>query len=93
MKWLRELACLPIRFYQRFLSPIKPATCRFTPTCSAYGLSAIRRHGVLKGTLLTTWRILRCQPFSEPGPDPVPERGRWKSERNVNATTCDEEAH
>ena len=79
MKALRELACLPIRFYQRYLSPLKPPMCRFQPTCSEYGLRAIRTHGVLKGILLTAWRILRCNPFTEPGPDPVPPRGAWKA--------------
>jgi len=80
VRWLRELACLPIRFYRRFLSPLKPPTCRFRPTCSAYGLEALRRHGVVKGLLLLSWRILRCNPFVEPGPDPVPPPGRWRAD-------------
>jgi putative membrane protein insertion efficiency factor len=78
MSWLRELFVLPIRFYQRFLSPLKPPTCRFHPTCSSYGVEAIRVHGVGKGILLTTWRILRCQPFGTEGYDPVPPPGRWR---------------
>ena len=78
MKALRVLTVLPIRFYRRFISPYTPPTCRFRPTCSAYGEQAILRHGILKGVLLTLWRILRCQPFSKPGNDPVPPRGRWK---------------
>jgi len=77
----RRLWTLPIVFYRRFLSPLKPPTCRFHPTCSAYGIEAIRVHGVGKGLLLTGWRILRCQPFSRPGPDPVPAPGRWRAER------------
>jgi putative membrane protein insertion efficiency factor len=77
----RELWVLPIRFYQRFLSPLKPPTCRFHPTCSEYALRAIRDHGALKGVLLGGWRILRCNPFVEGGEDPVPERGRWRSDR------------
>lgn len=75
---VRSAAVLPIRAYQRFISPWKPPTCRFEPTCSHYAIEAVHAHGVVKGALLSTWRILRCQPFSTPGPDPVPERGRWR---------------
>ena len=78
MSRIRELAILPIRLYQRFLSPLKPPTCRFHPSCSAYGIRAVRTHGVLKGSLLTAWRILRCQPFARGGWDPVPAAGRWR---------------
>lgn len=81
MSYLREFFCLPIRFYRRFLSPLKPPTCRFHPTCSEYGLAAIRVHGVFKGLLLTLLRILRCNPFVDPGPDPVPPRGFWRARR------------
>lgn len=63
-----------IRFYQRFISPIKPPTCRFYPSCSHYGLEAFRRFGVLKGGWLTIIRILKCQPFHPGGFDPVPEK-------------------
>ncbi len=69
---LRRLATLPIRLYRRFLSPLKPATCRFSPTCSAYAVEAIEIHGVVRGLGLALWRILRCQPFCEGGHDPVP---------------------
>lgn len=78
MKFLRKLAVLPIRFYQRFVSPLFPPTCRFQPSCSEYGLQAILAHGVIKGALLTTWRILRCQPLCKGGADPVPPRGKWR---------------
>ncbi len=82
MSFLRALVVAPIRFYRRFLSPLKPATCRFHPTCSAYAIEAIAVHGVLRGLALSAWRILRCQPFCAGGHDPVPppraltERGR-----------------
>ena len=85
MRFVRILMVVPIRVYRRCISPFTPPTCRFQPSCSAYGEQAILRHGILKGALLTTWRILRCHPFSAPGPDPVPARGRWKSERHVPA--------
>lgn len=75
--WLRELVVLPIRFYRRFLSPLKPPVCRFRPTCSEYGLDSIRAHGIFKGFLISVWRVLRCQPFGTAGWDPVPEPGEW----------------
>ena len=72
-----NLARLPvlalIRLYQLTLSRALPMdTCRFTPTCSHYGYQAIARHGLLKGGALAVWRVLRCQPFSRGGYDPVP---------------------
>ncbi|MBE6219777.1 MAG: membrane protein insertion efficiency factor YidD [Alistipes sp.] len=64
---------LLIRFYQVFLSPLKPtSTCRFTPTCSQYAIEAFRKHGPIKGLILTVWRILRCNPWGGSGYDPVP---------------------
>ncbi len=62
-----------IRFYQKFLSPLKWRThCIYTPTCSEYAVQAISKYGIIKGTLLSVWRILRCNPFSKGGYDPVP---------------------
>ena len=62
-----------IRFYQKYLSGLKRYShCRFIPTCSQYGLEAIEKYGALKGGLLALWRILRCNPFSSGGYDPVP---------------------
>ena len=61
-----------IRFYQVCISPLKPPCCRFTPTCSAYALQALRKHGPFKGTYLTVRRILRCHPWGGHGYDPVP---------------------
>lgn len=85
MRLLRELVCLPIRAYQRFVSPLFPPRCRFRPTCSHYGLAAIRIHGVAKGLALTTWRILRCQPFGRGGLDPVPPPGCWRPVRVIQS--------
>lgn len=61
-----------IKFYRKYLSPLKSTRCPYTPTCSEYGLQAIEKYGALKGGLLTLWRILRCNPFSHGGYDPVP---------------------
>ena len=61
-----------IRFYQKYLSPMKSTKCPYTPSCSQYGLEAIQKYGAVKGSILATWRILRCNPFSRGGYDPVP---------------------
>ena len=62
-----------IKFYRKYLSGMKTIpTCKFIPTCSEYGIEAIEKYGALKGGLLTVWRILRCNPFSKGGYDPVP---------------------
>ncbi|AEE15458.1 UPF0161 protein yidD [Thermodesulfobium narugense DSM 14796] len=63
-----------IRFYQKFISPLKGRSCIFYPTCSEYAIIAISRFGPLKGSFLATKRILRCHPFNRGGYDPVPEK-------------------
>ena len=69
---LKKLFILPIRFYQKYISPIKGPCCRFTPTCSEYAVEAILEWGVIVGLLLALWRVLRCNPFGKCGEDPVP---------------------
>ena len=69
---LKKLFILPIRFYQKFISPNKPPCCRFHPTCSQYAIEAIMEWGVVVGLILALWRILRCNPFGKCGEDPVP---------------------
>ena len=69
---MKQLLILLIRFYQKYLSPMKTTRCPYVPTCSQYGLEAIEKYGALKGSLLAVWRILRCNPFSHGGYDPVP---------------------
>jgi uncharacterized protein len=63
-----------IRAYQRRISPAFPPRCRYEPSCSTYAADSIRRFGAARGSLLATWRLLRCNPFSHGGFDPVPER-------------------
>lgn len=72
-----EVFLLPVRFYRRYISPLKPPCCRFTPTCSEYAILAVREWGILIGSALALWRILRCNPFSRGGEDPVP-RCPWR---------------
>lgn len=72
MKPLALLMLALIWFYRTAISPLKPPTCRFTPTCSQYAAEAIKKHGPLKGGWLALRRILRCHPFGGSGFDPVP---------------------
>lgn len=69
---LRRILIFPIRFYQLCISPMFPATCRYTPTCSQYAVEAILKHGPLRGTWLAIRRICRCHPWGGSGYDPVP---------------------
>ncbi|MGE6377816.1 membrane protein insertion efficiency factor YidD [Peribacillus muralis] len=71
---LKKILMGIIRFYQIAISPLKPPTCRFYPTCSHYGLEAINRFGPIKGSWLALVRILKCHPFHPGGVDPVPEK-------------------
>ncbi len=61
-----------IKMYQRFISPLFPSSCKFSPTCSRYGIEAINKYGAFKGMAMTIKRILRCNPFSKGGYDPIP---------------------
>ncbi|MCM1528767.1 MAG: membrane protein insertion efficiency factor YidD [Alistipes sp.] len=67
-----------IRFYRKFISPLTSAKCKYYPTCSCYALDALEKHGALGGSALAIWRILRCNPWSKGGIDPVPERFTFK---------------
>ncbi len=78
MKRIRDIGkaifILPIRFYQVCISPMFPAACRYTPTCSQYAIEAIREHGIIRGGWLALKRISRCHPWGGSGYDPVPRR-------------------
>ena len=76
-----------IRFYQLIISPLKPPTCRFYPTCSHYGLESVKRFGGLKGGYLAVKRIIKCHPFHPGGFDPVPEKwpGMIKKKKTLNS--------
>ena len=82
---MKHICIFFIRLYRRFVSPIKPKFCRFTPTCSAYAIEAYEKRGFFVGTALTVWRLLRCNPFGRPGHDPVPE----KKQKRIPITNMD----
>ena len=80
-----------VKLYRKFISPLKQPCCRFTPTCSAYALEAFAKRGFFVGLILTVWRILRCNPFSKGGYDPVPEKGFRNprdKEKNSSEANC-----
>jgi putative membrane protein insertion efficiency factor len=74
MKLLFQIAILPIRIYQVLISPISPATCRYSPTCSSYAIEAIKEWGIVKGWIMALKRILSCHPWGGKGYDPVPKK-------------------
>lgn len=71
---MKRALLITIHAYQRWISPAVPRRCRYEPSCSSYAAESIKRFGAIRGTLLATWRLLRCNPFSHGGFDPVPER-------------------
>ena len=71
---MKALLIAPIRAYQRWISPMFPRRCKYHPTCSEYAVQAVQRYGMLRGTVLAVWRVLRCNPFSHGGYDPVSEQ-------------------
>jgi len=75
---MKQILLAIIRFYRNYISPMTPPTCRFHPTCSQYGMEAIETHGALKGSYLTSKRILKCHPFHPGGYDPVPPKEEHK---------------
>ncbi|MBT9170552.1 MAG: putative membrane protein insertion efficiency factor [Actinobacteria bacterium] len=68
---MKRALILAIKAYKRFVSPLLPPSCRFQPSCSIYTVHAVEKYGVLKGSGLALWRIVRCSPFSRGGYDPV----------------------
>ncbi len=77
-KAAQKAAIFLIKFYQKYVSPTKTTKCPYFPTCSCYGLEAVQRYGAIRGGGLALWRILRCNPFSKGGYDPVPDLPRRK---------------
>lgn len=90
-RWPAQILIAPIRFYQRFITPYTPATCRYYPTCSSYAVTALRTRGAVVGTVLTMWRLLRCNPWSDGGIDHVPAHG-WRSGVSTGTAESDDPA-
>jgi len=90
MWWLgwpiRSLLLGLIWVYRHTISPMLPPTCRYHPSCSAYGFEALQVHGAAKGAVLAGWRVLRCNPFTPGGLDPVPAKGAWRPDINPDGT-------
>lgn len=70
---MKKILLLFVKFYRKFISPLKPPCCKYYPTCSTYALTALEKHGALKGSVLAAWRLARCNPFSLGGVDHVPD--------------------
>ncbi len=79
MRWLRTIVLLPLRLYQRLISPALGSRCKYYPSCSEYAAQAIERFGILRGLVLAAWRLLRCNPWSRGGFDPVDDQRLFKA--------------
>ena len=89
---MSRLLVFLLELYKRRISPLLPAACRFSPTCSQYGQDAIRLHGALRGSALAVWRIARCNPYGRGGFDPVPPARRLHGHQYDNIAHVNEEA-
>jgi len=84
---LARVVLLPLRGYRRFLSPAMSPRCRYYPSCSAYAEEAISELGAFRGTILAAWRLLRCNPFTKGGMDPVSDRRLFRPATETTETT------
>lgn len=82
---IRAIVLAPIVVYQKAISPALPRRCKYEPTCSRYAVDAIRAYGILRGAVLTAWRVLRCNPWSDGGYDPVESQRVFMSARPPSA--------
>ena len=83
---MKQVAAFCLRLYKGVVSPFLPVACRYVPTCSEYTAEAVARHGLLRGSALGLWRIMRCNPFARGGYDPVPGK---KAAKPANAERLD----
>jgi uncharacterized protein len=86
MSWARRIAVLPIRAYQLAISPMFGERCRYYPSCSEYAVQAVRSFGILRGLVLAAWRLLRCNPWSKGGVDPVDDQRLFRPRRPSTTT-------
>ena len=77
--WARRVAVAPVLAYQRVVSPLFPRRCKYEPTCSRYAVEAVRELGVARGVVVAAWRLLRCNPWSHGGYDPVSARRLFRA--------------
>ncbi len=77
----RTIVVAPIEVYRRLISPALPRRCKYEPTCSRYAVQAVGEYGILRGLVLAVWRLLRCNPWSHGGYDPVEAQGLFKADR------------
>ena len=89
MKLLTEVWLLPLRVYQRAISPLLGPRCKYHPTCSAYAVQAVEEYGILRGSLLGGWRVLRCNPWSHGGFDPVSAQTLFRTSPRASKPTPD----
>jgi uncharacterized protein len=83
MSGLRSVVIAPIRAYQRLVSPLLPPRCKYEPSCSHYAAQAVQEFGILRGLILAGWRLLRCNPWSHGGYDPVHEQHLFSPRRST----------
>jgi putative membrane protein insertion efficiency factor len=81
---MRRAAIALLRGYQRWISPLLGARCKYYPSCSEYAVQAIGRYGILRGSVLAAWRLLRCNPFSHGGYDPVTEQTLFRRHAHIH---------
>lgn len=79
MRRVREAFLLPLHLYRRVISPLLPQRCRYYPSCSAYAVDAVREFGVIRGSVLAAWRVMRCNPFSRGGVDHAHDQRLFRS--------------
>jgi putative membrane protein insertion efficiency factor len=80
---IRAVVVAPVAVYQRLISPALPRRCKYEPTCSRYAVQAVGEYGILRGLVLATWRLLRCNPWSHGGYDPVEAQRLFKVNRHA----------
>ena len=81
-----RIVLAPVRGYQRFISPALPRRCKYHPSCSAYAVQAVETFGILRGVVLAAWRVLRCNPFSHGGYDPVSAQTLFSTPRRHDSS-------
>jgi putative membrane protein insertion efficiency factor len=79
-RWLRELFLVPLHLYRRVISPALPPRCKYYPSCSAYAVQAVRELGVIRGSVVAAWRVVRCNPWSLGGVDELADRRLFRDE-------------